>query len=59
MWVYAYLQPFMVCVALLTTSSVVDQLIDGYDGDVKKWAIDIAKVSMTIVMIKNELYNIC
>ena len=38
-------------------SNIVDKLIDGYDGDVKKWAIDIAKVSITIPTYWDKLHK--
>ena len=35
----------------------MDKLIDGYDGDVKKWATDIAKVNITIPTYLDKLYK--
>ena len=38
----------MVCMDPTTTSKIIDSLIDGYDADVRSWAVEIAKVCKII-----------
>ena len=43
-----------------TTSKIIDSLIDGYDADVRSWAVEIAKVCKIIYACRIvHIYEIC
>jgi len=39
----------MVCMNPVTTSKIIDSLVDGYDADVISWSTKIAEVSNTML----------
>ena len=45
MYVYRYLQPFMVCMSPSQSTKIIEELTDGHDADVLYWRDEVAKVS--------------